>query len=104
MNQAAWWVLAGLAVAAMSPFVKRGFAWAVRVFHEARSEALAKTLAPYLVAALRSEFQIDQLTADLAYVKDELTINGGETVKDHVTLLRGELNDMRRDLELLFGE
>lgn len=43
-----------------------------------------KAIARAIVEEIRVSLDIESMREDLAYVKNELTINGGETVKDRI--------------------
>lgn len=87
MTDAAWVVLAGLTLAALVPLFK----WTV------------KAVAHEIVSEVAKQLNIDDLVEDVAYIKNEVTVNGGETVKDRVLGLQHQIGEMQRDLELLFG-
>ena len=98
-----WVVIAGAVVTVLSPYLKRGFQWVVTTYSDARAEALASHLAPYLVEAFDRrinkslEEALKPIRSDLAYVKRELTVNGGETVKDRIFSIERQLEHLITD-------
>lgn len=87
MTEALWFVLASVLLAGLIPMFK----WSV------------KAIAHEIVRVVATELDLPQLSTDIAYLKDELTINGGETVKDRVALLQNQMSEVQRDLEILLG-
>lgn len=101
MPEWGWAVVAGAILAVLSPYLKRGFEWFVTTYHTAHSKTLAEQLAPHLAPHLASllqvEFGLDQMQRDIDYIKNELTINGGETVKDGILRIERQLEAMLTD-------
>lgn len=97
MPEWGWAVVAGAILAVLSPYLKRGFEWFVTTYHTAHSKTLAEQLAPHLASLLQVEFGLDQMQRDIDYIKNELTINGGVTVKDGILRIERQLEVMLTD-------
>lgn len=74
-------VIAGLALAALVP----AFKFTVRA------------VASAIVLEIRTQLNLDKVVEDLDYVKNELTINGGETVKDRIFSIERQLERLLTD-------
>ena len=90
-------VIAGLALAILTPPFKNLYSWLVRTYSEARSEATASKLAPYLIREINGHLGLNQLREDIAHVKREVTINGGETLKDRVLSIERQIETLITD-------
>ena len=76
-----WVVVAGLVLAALVP----------------ASKFVVKAVAVATAEELRRYLNFDQMVEDLDYVKNELTINGGETVKDRIFSIERQLERLLTD-------
>lgn len=95
MPEWAWIVVAGLILAILTPPILAS----IKYIRSAVTAAAAKSLAEALIPFLEEYFdgELSDLQSDIEYIKSELTLNGGTTVKDTV-------REIQRQVEALFTD
>lgn len=95
MSDAIWVIIAGLVLAALVPL----FMWVAKTI----AKAIVDLIEEQIEYPFKAE-QVEQLMTDVDFIKGELTMNGGFTVKDQLVELQRTVREMQRDLELLFSD
>ena len=104
------WFLALVATAAVAWFVpkalnqiKRFLTWLMRVFGHVAAGAIVAALEEQLAPSWAADFD-DALEEALKPIKDELTTNGGASLKDKVDVTALSVKQIQRDIEPLLTE
>ena len=104
------WFYATLVLAAVGWFVpkalnqiKRFLAWLMRVFGHVAARAIVAALEEQLAPSWAADFD-DALEEALKPIKDELTTNGGASLKDKVDVTALSVKQIQRDIEPLLSE
>ena len=92
-----WFVVAGLVLAILTPPFKRLYTWMVETFAAAQAESHAQRIAPHLIVHLNGKLGLGHMREDIEYIKKELTINGGVTVKDRIHSIERQLEQIITD-------